>query len=150
MSHSLLTGPFAEQDFYLEEFRAKSLLIVLRAKDLQAQVNVDSLASVCQHLVANESRMIFLIETTRPSEKNAEKNADQNAEQSAPQKENMDQIQMLSARIAQLAKIPAFDPVLLSIEAEENVLSNVLEDVFFGRAVACPPHQPSVYWCEAN
>lgn len=116
MSYLLPTRPFAEQDFYLEEFRAKSLFIVLRAEDLQATADVESLATVCRYLVANDTRVIFLIETIRSAQQNDGKS---------------DPIQTLSARIAQVANIPPLHPVPLSLEAEENVLENVfLENIF--------------------
>ena len=53
----------AEKDFYLKEFRGKSLLFALRAKDVTAPKNRDVVQEVLRTLGLNETRMILLVET---------------------------------------------------------------------------------------
>lgn len=53
----------AEQDFYLKEFRGKSLLFALRAKDITAPRDRDAVQAVLRTLVLNETRVILLVET---------------------------------------------------------------------------------------
>ena len=53
----------AEKDFYLKEFRAKSLLFTLRANDITAPRDRDVLREVLRTLALNETRVILLVET---------------------------------------------------------------------------------------
>ena len=53
----------AEKDFYLKEFREKSLLFALRAKDITAPRDQDAVREVLGTLVLNETRAIVLVET---------------------------------------------------------------------------------------
>ncbi len=53
----------AERDFYLKEFRGKSLLFALRAKDITAPGDRDVVQEVLRTLVLNETRVILLVET---------------------------------------------------------------------------------------
>ena len=53
----------AERDFYLKEFRGKSLLFALRAKDITAPRDRDVVQEVLRALVFNETRVILLVET---------------------------------------------------------------------------------------
>jgi amino-acid N-acetyltransferase len=63
MSQTVTTAAFPEQEFYLKEFRGKSFLFSLRARDLRDAAAVETLAEVCQQLMRNEARLIVLIET---------------------------------------------------------------------------------------
>lgn len=53
----------AERDFYLKEFRGKSLLFALRAKDITAPRDRDVVREVLRALILNETRVILLVET---------------------------------------------------------------------------------------
>ena len=53
----------AERDFYLKEFRGKSLLFALRAKDITAPRDRDVVREVLRTLVLNETRVILLVAT---------------------------------------------------------------------------------------
>ena len=53
----------AERDFYLKEFRGKSLLFALRAKDITAPGDREVVQEVLRALVLNETRVILLVET---------------------------------------------------------------------------------------
>ena len=53
----------AERDFYLKEFRGKSLLFALRAKDITAPRDRDVVREVLRALIFNETRVILLVET---------------------------------------------------------------------------------------
>ena len=53
----------AERDFYLREFRGKSLLFALRAKDITAPRDRDVVREVLRTLVLNETRVILLVAT---------------------------------------------------------------------------------------
>ena len=54
----------AEKDFYLKEFRGKSLLFALRAKDITAPRDRDVVREVLCALGLNETRAILLVETS--------------------------------------------------------------------------------------
>lgn len=53
----------AEREFYLKEFRGKSLLFALRAEDITALRDRDVVQEVLRTLVLNETRVILLVET---------------------------------------------------------------------------------------
>ena len=56
--------PFAEKDFYLDEFHGKSLLFVGRTAEINTQAEVEELKEVGRALLKNETRVLFLIETS--------------------------------------------------------------------------------------
>lgn len=58
-----LTLPFAEKDFYLDEFHGKSLLFVGRAAEIQTNEDIEAFKEVCRALLKNETRVLLLIET---------------------------------------------------------------------------------------
>ena len=90
----------AEKDFYLKEFRGKSLLFALRAKDITTPRNRDAVQEVLRTLVLNETRVIVLVET----------------DASTPERRAVDG---LHAQLSHaLNGIPA--PVLLSPESDED------------------------------
>jgi len=55
---------FAEKDFYLDEFRGKTLLFALRAADLGTKVAMDMAVEVFGTLLLNDTRVVLLIETS--------------------------------------------------------------------------------------
>jgi N-acetylglutamate synthase-like GNAT family acetyltransferase len=55
--------PFAEKDFYLDEFHGKSLLLVGRAATIASEEEVEELGEVCRALLANETRVVVLMES---------------------------------------------------------------------------------------
>ncbi|MGE0820769.1 MAG: GNAT family N-acetyltransferase [Candidatus Binatia bacterium] len=61
---NLSTLSFAEKDFYLDEFHEKSLLFVLHAADLELEEEVNAALEVFETLLANETEVMLLIETT--------------------------------------------------------------------------------------
>ena len=104
---------FAEKDFYLEEFRGKSFFFTLQAGALKSRAEVDTLAAVCQDLVTNKTRVVFLIETTDCADSTGEQHL----------------IDMLSLKIAKFVyqsvhklspwqDIPQPQPVILSPRRE--------------------------------
>lgn len=52
----------AEKDFYLREFRGRSLLVAVRAMDLEAGADTDSLAAVLRDLLANKTRVLLCVD----------------------------------------------------------------------------------------
>jgi N-acetylglutamate synthase-like GNAT family acetyltransferase len=90
----------AEKDFYLKEFRGKSLLFALRAKNITAPKNRDVVQEVLRTLVLNETRMILLVET----------------DASTPERQAVGELHTQLSHT--LSGIPA--PVLLSPESDEN------------------------------
>ena len=60
--------PFAEKDFYLDEFHGKSLLFVGRAPEIKDYAEVEALKEVGRALLKNETRVLFLMETTGTKE----------------------------------------------------------------------------------
>jgi amino-acid N-acetyltransferase len=55
---------FAEKDFYLQEFRGKTLLFALRAADLATEADEAAATEVFCDLLTNETRLLLLIETS--------------------------------------------------------------------------------------
>lgn len=53
--------PFAEKDFYLDEFHDTSFLFALHAADLAKEPDVGELVGVCSALLTNETRVLLLI-----------------------------------------------------------------------------------------
>ena len=110
--------PFSEKDFYLEEFRGKSFFFTLQAGALKSQAEVETLAAVCQDLVTNETRVVFLIETADC--------ADFVGEQRLGEQHLIDKLSLRIAKTvrntAQLSHIPQPQPVILSTRGEDNLL----------------------------
>ena len=90
----------AERDFYLKEFREKSLLFVLRAKDITTPRDRDALQAVLRTLVLNETRVILIVET----------------DASTPEHQAVEELHRQLSHT--LNGIPA--PVLLSPESDED------------------------------
>ena len=90
----------AEKDFYLKEFREKSLLFALRAKDITAPRDRDTIQEVLRTLVLNETRVILLVET----------------DTSTPERQTVEELHVQLSHA--LNGIPA--PVLLSPESNEE------------------------------
>ncbi len=90
----------AEKDFYLKEFRGKSLLFALRAKDITAPRDRDALQAVLRTLGLNETRVILLMETGA----------------STPERQTVEELHTQLSQV--LDGIPA--PVLLSPESGEE------------------------------
>ena len=94
---------FAEKDFYLDEFRGKSLLFALRAADLGSAAERDAAAEVFRTLLLNDIRVLLLIET-----------ADSTIEQHS--------VKALGKHLISRAKIPPTSPVVLSAGAGDDEL----------------------------
>ncbi len=95
----------AEQDFYLKEFRGKSLLLALRAKDITAARDRDVVHGVLGTLVLNETRVILLVET---SDSTPERRA----------------VAAVCAHLAQaLNRVPAPVPLILETDEDHRCLS---------------------------
>ena len=111
--------PFAEKDFYLEEFRGKSFFFTLQAGALKNQADVETLAAVCQDLVTNETRVIFLIETLDYDDCD-----DCIGEQHLGERRLIDMLSIKIAKTfhktAQLSHMP--QPLILSTRGEDNLL----------------------------
>ena len=96
-------SPFAEKDFYLDEFRNKSLLFALRAAELGTDTEMDSAVEVFSTLLLNDIRVLLLIETS-----------DTVLEQRS--------VKTLRERLAAIPKISSASPVVLSAGAEDDEL----------------------------
>lgn len=94
---------FAEKDFYLDEFRGKSLLFALRATDLGSAAERDAAAEVFRTLLLNDIRVLLLIET-----------ADSTIEQHS--------VKALGKHLISRAKIPPTSLVVLSAGAGDDEL----------------------------
>lgn len=90
----------AEKDFYLKEFRGKSLLFTLRTKDITAPRDREMVQEVLRTLVLNETRVILLVET----------------DASTPDRQTVEELHTQLSHV--LDGIPA--PVLLSPESDED------------------------------
>ena len=106
--------PFAEKDFYLEEFRGKSFFFILQAGALKSRAEVETLAAVCQDLVTNETRVVFLIETADC--------ADLIQEQGLGEQYLIDMLSTRIAKTVHLSHIPQLQPVILPATGEDNLL----------------------------
>ena len=95
--------PLVEKDFYLKEFRSKSLLFVLRVADLVSLRDRRSVEDVLSALVRNETRTLLLLET------------DGTAEQQRC-------IEALYQQCTQALKSTLPTPTVLSPEAEDDQL----------------------------
>ena len=92
----------SEKDFYLKEFRGKSLLFVLRAQELTLPADGNGVAEVLGALIANETRIILLLET----------------HQSVSERHAIDRLYQCLSQV--LHAIPT--PMLLLPEADEDQL----------------------------
>lgn len=54
--------PFAEKNFFLDEFHDKSCLFAVHAADAAAEANAQELVEVCSALLTNETRVLLLME----------------------------------------------------------------------------------------
>ncbi|HXG18991.1 MAG TPA: GNAT family N-acetyltransferase [Methylomirabilota bacterium] len=63
-----LVLPFAEKDFYFDEFHGKTLLFVGHAADMASNEAVEELGAVCRALVKNETRVIVLMGSANTKE----------------------------------------------------------------------------------
>ena len=95
--------PLVEKDFYLKEFRSKSLLFVLRVADLISLEDRRSVEDVLSTLVRNETRTLLLLET------------DGTAQQQRC-------IETLYQQCAQALKSTLPTPTVLSPEADDDQL----------------------------
>ena len=95
--------PLVEKDFYLKEFRSKSLLFVLRVADLVSLGDRRSVEDVLSTLVRNETRTLLLLET------------DGTAQQHRC-------IEALYQQCAQVLKSTLPTPTVLSPEADDDQL----------------------------
>jgi GNAT superfamily N-acetyltransferase len=100
---STQASAFAEKDFYLDEFRGKSLLFALRAADLGSEADRDAAGEVFRTLLLNDIKVLLLFET-----------ADSALEQHS--------VKALCKHLSAKAKIPPTAPVVLSAGAGDDEL----------------------------
>ncbi len=100
---STQASAFAEKDFYLDEFRGKSLLFALRAADLGSEADRDAAGEVFRTLLLNDIKVLLLFETT-----------DSALEQHS--------VKALCKHLSAKAKIPPTAPVVLSAGAGDDEL----------------------------
>jgi len=100
---STLDSSFAEKDFYLDEFRGRSLLFALRAADLSSEVDREAAGEVFRTLLLNDSKVLLLIETSGSvSERHS--------------------VKALCKQLSVKAKIPSSSPLVLSASASDDEL----------------------------
>jgi len=100
---STQASAFAEKDFYLDEFRGKSLLFALRAADLGSEADREAAGEVFRTLLLNDIKVLLLFET-----------ADSALEQHS--------VKALCKHLSAKAKIPPTAPVVLSAGAGDDEL----------------------------
>ena len=101
------TLSFAEKDFYLDEFHEKSLLFVLRATDLESEEEMNAALEVFEILLANETEVMLLIETTGAESEHR-------------------RVRMLHRQLLRAAKAGSSLPAVLSVhDSEEERLLQV-------------------------
>jgi len=93
----------AEKDFYLDEFRGKSLLFALRAADLRSEAERNEAVEVLRTLLRNETKVVLLLETT-----------DTVIERHA--------VKVLCHYLGTRTKISSFSPIVMSPAAPEDAL----------------------------
>ncbi len=93
----------AEKDFYLDEFRGKSLLFALRAADLRSEAERNEAVEVLRTLLRNETKVVLLLET-----------ADTVIERHA--------VKVLCHYLGTRTKIASFSPIVMSPAAPEDDL----------------------------
>src|SRR2546426_761015 len=64
---SMQASSFAEKDFYLDEFRGKSLLFALRAADLSSGADREVAGEVLRTLLLNDIKVLLLLEAADPA-----------------------------------------------------------------------------------
>jgi len=94
---------FAEKDFYLDEFRGRSLLFALQAGDLGFAEDLDVAVEVFRTLLENDTRVVVLIETSFSQEERR-------------------LIKALCDRLTAVSKISLPSPTLLSAGTEVDEL----------------------------
>ncbi len=120
------TPDFAEQDFYLGEFRRKSLLFALRAADLGTDTAEETAVSVFGSLLLNRTRVLLIIETSGAEGEQRH-------------------IKALSNRLGRMAKLPAVAPTALPTDgSEDRLLAQIwaglrMTPLFIGLWPANPP-----------
>src|SRR5262245_50534134 len=100
---SMQTSSLAEKDFYLDEFRGKSLLFVLRAAELGSEAERAEVGEVLRILLRNDTKVLLLVET-----------AETVIEQ--------DSVKALGKYLSSKTKLSFSSPIVLSAEAPEDEL----------------------------
>jgi amino-acid N-acetyltransferase len=94
---------FAEKDFYLSEFRGKSLLFALRATDLGSDADEDAAVEVLGSVLSNRTRVLLLIETSGAEGEHR-------------------RVKALCKRLARAAKTAVAAPTVPSTDADGDLL----------------------------
>ncbi|MGE3539577.1 MAG: GNAT family N-acetyltransferase [Candidatus Tectimicrobiota bacterium] len=102
--------PFAEKDFYLDEFHEKSLLFACRLADWAVAPERSVVLELCATLLHNGTRLVLLLET----------------DSSGPEQQAL---HLLTAQLAQLSDTLPTSPVLLGQHASTEQLCLPLWDV---------------------
>jgi amino-acid N-acetyltransferase len=100
---SMQTSSFAEKDFYLDEFRGKSLLFALRAADLSSGADREAAGEVLRTLLLNDIKVLLLLETADPA-----------SEQHS--------VKEWCKHLSVKGKIPVSSPIVMSADANEDEL----------------------------
>jgi amino-acid N-acetyltransferase len=110
MSEPTHDTTFSEKEFYLEEFRGKTLLFALRAGEIQTNADANTAVEVFTTLLENETRLLLLIEATG-------------------EKEEQQRLKALGKRLVRAAKIPAVPSTVLPVGGEDDVLLTQIWEV---------------------
>ncbi|MBI3799151.1 MAG: hypothetical protein HY268_19585, partial [Deltaproteobacteria bacterium] len=100
---NMQAASFAEKDFYLDEFRGKSLLFALRAAELSSAADRDEVGEVLRTLLLNDTKVLLLLET-----------ADSVSERHV--------VKVLGKYLSSKAKLPVSSPTVMSTDAGEDEL----------------------------
>ena len=92
---------FAEKDFYLQEFRGKTLLFALRAADLATEMDEAAAVEVFSDLLTNETRPLLLIETSGVEGEHR-------------------RVKTLCKRLARKTKLSVPSPVVLPLDIDDD------------------------------
>jgi amino-acid N-acetyltransferase len=92
---------FAEKDFYLDEFRGKSLCFALRAAELSSAVEREAAEEVFRTLLVNDSKVILLLDTAGTA---IERHS----------------VKVLCEHLSATARLPLSSPVVMSAGANED------------------------------
>jgi N-acetylglutamate synthase-like GNAT family acetyltransferase len=111
------TLTFAEKDFYLDEFHEKSLLFVVRARDLTPEADLTAAFEVFATLLKNETQLLLLIET-----------ANTDSEQR--------RVRTLYKQLARVAKVAAPSLIVLPTDVTDDDLLLSIWSVLRGSEVA--------------
>jgi len=95
--------PFIEKEFYLDEFHDRSLLFALQAEDFRTDAEVDATVGVLSALLANDTRVLLLMETSGAQEEQR-------------------RIQALYKRLARMSKMPVAPPLVLPVSVADDVM----------------------------